>query len=199
VVVVDDATVGTAVESADAMVTSVPDAPLVILVADCVVVGLYDPVRGAAGIAHAGWRGTLGGIATATLRTMGQTFGTQAADVVAAIGPSIGPCCYVVGPEVVDAFYAEHPDIAPEVLGVPDFASAGSFNGAVNEDRMVLDLWKANSLQLEAAGVPAGQIDVAGACTACDTLHFFSHRAENGRTGRFAGVMMLHKGTRRPW
>ena len=105
VVVVDDTNAGGGFEDTDAMITDQPDVPLVILVADCVVVGLYDPVRRAAGIAHAGWRGTLGSIAQKTLSAMQATFGTNPRDVVAAIGPSIGPCCYEVGAEVVDAFY----------------------------------------------------------------------------------------------
>jgi YfiH family protein len=182
----------------DALITDRPDLPLVILVADCVVIGLVDPVNGAIGIAHAGWRGTLGDIAAGTVAAMQAHLGTVPSDVLAAIGPSIGPCCYQVGPEVTDAFYATHPDIAPDVLAPPDFASAGSFEG-VNDDRSMLDLWAANRLLLERAGVPDGNIDVAGICTACNTDRFYSHRAEHGRTGRFAGVIQRHQRTRRAW
>jgi YfiH family protein len=182
----------------DALVTNQPDVPLVILVADCAVIGLVDPVRGCVGIAHAGWRGTLEDIAAKTLDVMRDRFGTDPAQVVAAVSPSIGPCCYQVGPEVTDAFYAGHPDIAPDVLAPPDFASAGSFEG-VNDDRSMLDLWAANCRMLERAGVPVGNIDVAEVCTACNTDHFFSHRAESGRTGRFAGVIQRHEKTHRAW
>jgi len=182
----------------DALVTDRPDVPLVILVADCVAIGLVDPVRGVVGIAHAGWRGTLGDIAASTIAVMHDVFGTQASDVLAAVSPSIGPCCYQVGAEVTDAFYAEHPTIAPDVLAPPDFASAGSFEG-VNDDRSMLDLWAANARMLERAGVPAGNIDVAEMCTACNTDRFFSHRAEKGRTGRFAGLIQRHARTQRAW
>jgi len=182
----------------DSLITDRPDLPLVILVADCVVIGLCDPVRGCLGIAHAGWRGTLGDIASRTLATMRKHFGTDPSDVVAAVSPSIGPCCYQVGPEVTDAFYADHPDIALDVLAPPDFASAGSFEG-VNDDRSMLDLWAANRRMLERAGVPAGNIDIAEECTACNTDRFFSHRAESGQTGRFAGVIQRHARTQRAW
>lgn len=182
----------------DALVTARADVPLVILVADCVVIALCDPVRAVVGVAHAGWRGTLADIAAKTVGVMGGRFGTSPSDLLAAVSPSIGPCCYQVGPEVGDAFVAAHPDLAPEILSPPDFGSAGSFQG-VNQDRSMLDLWTANRLMLERAGVPAAQIDVSGECTSCNTDRFFSHRAGKGRTGRFAGIIQRHERTRRAW
>lgn len=181
---------GTTLPETDALITRQPDLPLIILVADCVAVGLYDPVRRAIGIAHAGWRGTLGDIAGETVAAMGRAFGTKPADLVASVGPSIGPCCYTVGPEVTDAFFADHPEMADDILAPPDFASAGSFEG-VAEDRMMLDLWQANELLLVAAGVDPARIEVAHLCTSCETDRFFSHRAENGCTGRFASLIAL--------
>lgn len=185
-------------EKTDALVTALPDVPLMILTADCAAVALYDPVRAAVGIAHAGWRGTLADIAAVIIGVMRGRFGTAPPELLAAVGPSIGPCCYQVGPEVTDAFYAAHPDIAPDILSPPDFASAGSFEG-VNDDRSMLDLWTANRLMLERAGVPPQHIEVSGSCTACNTDRFFSHRAEKGRTGRFAAVIQRHGRTRRAW
>jgi hypothetical protein len=161
-------------------------------------IGLCDPVRGVVGVAHAGWRGTLADIVSRTVGVMSERFGTEPTDVRAAVGPSIGPCCYQVGPEVSDAFSADHPDIAPEIISPPDLASAGSFEG-VNEDRSMLDLWTANRLMLERAGVPPDRIEVSGACTACNTDRFFSHRAQRGRTGRFAALVQRHGRTRRAW
>jgi len=199
IAVVDASNAGGGFEDTDALITDAPDIPLCVLVADCVVVGLYDPVRNTVGIAHAGWRGTLASIAQKTVDAMRATFGSHPRDIIASISPSIGPCCYEVGPDVVDAFYAGHDDIAPEVFSDPDMASAGSFAGGVNEDRKMLDLWKANELILEQAGVLPSHIETAGICTACDTDTWFSHRAEKGRTGRFAGILQLHGRTRRAW
>ncbi|MCH7548120.1 MAG: peptidoglycan editing factor PgeF [Candidatus Krumholzibacteriota bacterium] len=199
VVVVDASNAGGKFEATDSLVTDTPDTPLIILVADCVVVGLYDPVQRAVGIAHAGWRGTLGAIAQKTVAAMRVTFGTKPGDILAAIGPSIGPCCYEVGAEVVDAFYAEQGDIAPDILATPEFASAGSFEGAINDDRMKLDLWQANALLLEHAGVSASSIEASAVCTSCNTGTYFSHRGEKGNTGRFAGIIQLHDHTQRAY
>lgn len=199
VAVVGEDDAGRRFAETDGLVTNRPDTPLVILVADCVAVGLYDPVRQAVGIAHAGWRGTLGAIVAETVRAMEREFGSTPGDLIAGIGPSIGPCCYEVGPEVVEAFYERHPEIAPDILSTPDFASAGSFEGAVNDDRMVLDLWRTNALLLEGAGVPPSHIETAATCTSCNTRDFFSHRAEGGRTGRFGGVIQLYGRSPRPW
>ena len=182
---------GTKFPDTDALVTDVPGVPLVILTADCVAVLLLDPGRRVVGIAHAGWRGTLAEIATTTIATMVENFGATPERIVAAIGPSIGPCCYEVGSDVVDAFFAEQPEIADDVLTTSDFASAGSFEESVNTDKKNLDLWRANYLQLLAAGVPDDNIDVTATCTSCNTGTFYSHRAENGRTGRFAHAICL--------
>lgn len=161
---------------ADAILTEQPNLPLSMRFADCVPVLLYDPVRPAIGLVHAGWRGTMADVVGSALRAMAETFGTQAADVQAAIGPSIGPECYQVGSEVVDATRAAFGTIDNFV----HYAADGSAH---------LDLWAANRKALERAGVE--QIEISGLCTACHTDEFFSHRAEHGRTGRFGAVMAL--------
>jgi len=199
VAVVEEADAGRRFEATDALVTDVAEVPLVILVADCVAVALYDPIKKAVGLAHAGWRGTVAGIAPKAVTAMMNAFGTDPADLVASISPSIGPCCYEVGAEVVDRFYAEQPLVADHVLTQADFASAGSFDGGVNEGRRMLNLWRANVLQLVSAGVFEANIDVAGVCTSCNTREFFSHRAENGRTGRAGALLMLHEKTKRSY
>jgi len=107
--------------------------------------------------------------------------------MMAAVGPSIGPCCYEVGPEVAAAFRESQAIVAGEILAPGP------------RGREMLDLWKANRLQLAAAGIPEERIEVAGLCTACDTDRFFSHRAEKGRTGRFAAVIARHENTHRRW
>jgi YfiH family protein len=193
VVAVDSRNSGGIFEATDALITNIPETPIMVLTADCVAVVFFDPVKKVAGVAHAGWRGTLANIVGVTLDAMKQEFGTAPDDVVAAVGPSIGPCCYTVGPEVVDEFYAAHADIADELFANPDFASAGSFDGDVNRDVKLMDLWSANRLMLTAAGVRPSNIEVAECCTACDTKHFYSHRGESGKTGRFGALIMLRR------
>lgn len=183
---------GRAFDDTDALVTNDPDTPLVILTADCAAVVLFDPAHAAIGIAHAGWRGAVNRVAAATVERMGTAFGSRPGALVAAIGPSIGPCCYEVGAEVIEAVTAAFPDHAAELLQEPDMASAGSFRASVNEDRKHFDLWRANERVLMDAGVREDRIEVSGLCTACRTDLFYSHRAERGNTGRFGAIVMLH-------
>lgn len=160
---------------ADGIVTDRPNLPLLMRFADCVPILLYDPVRGVIGMAHAGWRGTVAGAGPSAVRAMARAFGSRPADLWAGIGPSIGPERYQVGADVARAVEG--------ALGA---------NGLVrwsDDGNAYLDLWAANRLALERAGV--GQVAVAGICTASRTDEFFSHRAEGGRTGRFGAVLML--------
>jgi hypothetical protein len=182
---------GGAFDDTDALITNATQTPLVILTADCAAVFLYDPVHHAAGIAHAGWRGTVAEIAAETVEQMVETFDSRPADIVAGIGPSIGPCCYEVGDEVIFAVEAQLPDYTEEILVDPDMASAGSFRASVNEGRRHFDLWRANELILTDAGVAEQNIEIARLCTSCRTDLFYSHRAEKGITGRFGGILML--------
>ncbi len=169
---------------ADAIVTAVPDVPLVMRFADCVPIILADPVRRVIGLAHAGWRGTLAGAASAAVAAMTTAFGSHPSDIVAGIGPSIGPCCYEVGPEVVEAF-AAWDGIGQEVIVPPGGAGKGAH----------LDLWLANRRDLGRAGVT--HIEAANLCTACHNDDFYSHRREHGRTGRF-GVIITLRGSPQP-
>jgi polyphenol oxidase len=161
---------------ADSMVTNRHDIPLLMRFADCVPVLFYDPRQHAIGIAHAGWRGTVAQVVVNTLYAMRDAFGTYPADVQAAIGPSIGPDHYQVGPEVVAAVQRSFGTLE----GLIRYASDGS---------AYLNLWEANRLALERAGVQ--QIEVAGLCTASNVTDFYSHRAEHGKTGRFGAVIAL--------
>lgn len=182
---------GGAFDDVDALITSTPETPLVILTADCAAIFLYDQRHSAIGVAHAGWRGTVAGIAAQTVRRMHAVFDTFPRDIIACIGPSIGPCCYEVGDEVINAVAEFLPEYTDEVLVEPDMASAGSFRASVNAGRKHFDLWRANELILTDVGVPEQQVEIARICTACHTDLFYSHRAEKGVTGRFGGVMML--------
>ncbi|HET6348942.1 MAG TPA: peptidoglycan editing factor PgeF [Candidatus Krumholzibacteria bacterium] len=182
---------GGAFDNVDALITDAKDTPLVILTADCAAIFMYDVTHHAIGIAHAGWRGTVAQIAAHTVQRMHAVFGTEPREIVACVGPSIGPCCYEVGEEVIAAVIDAFPDDTDELLLEPEMASAGSFRASVNEDHKHFDLWRANERVLISAGVPDTQVEVSRLCTACHTDLFYSHRAEKGVTGRFGGVMML--------
>jgi YfiH family protein len=197
------------ISATDAMITSIPEVPLVILVADCAVVSLYDPVNRAVGVVHAGWKGTVAGLAAKTVMKMAETFGSDPGKLVAGIGPSIGPCCYEVGGEVIDRFVAADPEMADRVLADPgpDYgpryqslrgnSSTESRGREAGTDKKYLDLWLANSLGLRAASLKEENVEIAETCTACNTERFYSHRAEQSRTGRFAGLIMIHGKTKR--
>ena len=176
--VVDGGDRGQVCKQTDALVTDMPGVYLMLRFADCVPVLLYDPVRRVVGLAHAGWRGTVKCIARATVQRMVEAFGCRPADISAGIGASIGPCCYEVGDEVVDAAREAFPD-APYLL-------QRQMRG-----RWHFDLWTANQVQLAQMGLTS--IEVSGLCTACQTNEWFSHRAEKGRTGRLGVVIGLRE------
>ncbi|MCS6843689.1 MAG: peptidoglycan editing factor PgeF [Caldilineales bacterium] len=179
---------GQMVAQADGVITDVPGLPLIQRYGDCAPILVYDPRRHAVGLAHAGWRGTVVGMATALVEAMAAAFGSDPADMAALVGPAIGPCCYEVGPEVAEAVRRAMPD-APHVLIQPAQVARGA--AASNGHRPHLDLWEANRWQLAQAGV--GQVEVAGLCTCCRRDLFFSHRGDGGRTGRFGAIAMLRR------
>ena len=167
-----------ALADADAVITNDSGVPLMLCYADCVPVMLYDPKHHAAGLIHAGWKGTVGRIAAKTLERMTSVFGTDPLDVLAGIGPSIGAACYEVHSDVAERFSMAFPGHEDMLLREID-------------GRTHLDLWAANCVQLVEAGVPAAQVDCAETCTACEHTTFYSYRAAGGRTGRMAAVMEL--------
>jgi YfiH family protein len=172
----------TLVPGVDGLVTDRPGVALIITAADCVPVYLVDPVRRAIGLAHAGWRGTMGDMAGALVRALTHHYGSRPADLVAAVGPSIGPCCYEVDRPVHDA-----------AVGQYGQAAAAFFHPGRDAEHWQLDLWAANRHALERAGVPAAQVHVGGVCTSCQRRDLFSHRADGGRTGRGAAVLLLEQ------
>jgi YfiH family protein len=154
----------------DVLITQSPARTLMLRYADCTPVLLADTRRKAIGVVHAGWRGSAVRAAGAAVTAMTEAFGSRPADLVAGIGPAIGPCCYTVGEDVVSAF--------------------GDRQHLFRDGR--LDLWEANRLALVEAGVPTEQIEVAGVCTQCNAQRFFSHRANHAQpAGRFAAVIRL--------
>jgi conserved hypothetical protein, YfiH family len=163
----------------DGLITREPGICLMVLAADCVPVLLYDPVERVIAAVHAGWRGTVGRIATRAVQRMGEEFHCQPENVVVGIGPSIGPCCFEVGEEVIEA--------AREGLG----DIRGLVTNSGNPGKYYFNLWEANRRQLEQAGVLPARIEIAGVCTVCHHDRFFSYRGDHGDTGRFGAGIML--------
>lgn len=162
---------------ADGIITDRPNLPLVMRFADCTPLLYYDPVHRAIGLAHAGWRGTVEGIASAVVHAMRACYGSRSEDLQVVIGPSISQQHFQVGEEVVAAVNRRFGEDAGLVRRDPVDGSA------------YVDLWQANKLELESVGVRS--IYVMGLCTYAQSDVFFSHRAHRGRTGRFGVVMSL--------
>jgi len=161
---------------ADIILTDKPEVTLFMRFADCVPLLVHDPRKGVIGIAHAGWMGTLRDVATATVSAMKKNYGSNPADIIAGIGPSIGPDHYEIGADVILQVMQKFGDESEQLL-------------KHHNRKIHFDLWTANRMLLEQAGV--GQIEVSGVCTACHTDDWFSHRAEKGRTGRFGVLISL--------
>jgi polyphenol oxidase len=154
-----------AIKDADGMVTNIPGICLLIQVADCVPLLFYDPKKKVIGATHAGWRGTVKDIAGKTVKAMNRHFGSSPKDIYVSVAPSIGKCCYEVGPEVAKEF---------------------GYMG-----RMFLDLKKENLKQLINAGISRKNIQISPICTKCSSKDFFSVRAAKGNTGRFGAGILL--------
>lgn len=160
-------------EGYDALITRTPGILLVVSVADCTPILVYDARTGAVAAIHAGWKGTAGKLAHKTLETMAQTWGTRGKDCWAMVGACIGPEAFEVGPEVAEKFEDAYKKW-DEIRG-----------------KYVVDLKKANTAQLLAFGIPETHIDVSLWCTVTHVQDYFSHRAEKGTTGRMLGFIGL--------
>lgn len=160
---------------ADAIFTHNPDVTLLMRFADCVPILIFDPVKLVVGIIHAGWQGTVKEIASKSIELIHKTYGCDPENIHALIGPSIGPDHYEVGENVTHQ--------ANKVFSGMDqiIIKRG--------DRYFFDLWQANQVVLRRSGVT--KIHQTRICTACQTERWFSHRAESGKTGRFAAVIAL--------
>lgn len=160
----------------DAIATDRSGLLLLMRFADCVPVLFFDQENRAIAIAHAGWKGTLEGVVSEVVRKMGENYGTDPSVLRVGIGPSIGPDHYQIGADVIQLVKESFPADYERVL-------------IEDQDEVKLDLWKANWIHLKNAGVQ--QIEISGICTGCDPNLWYSHRAERGRTGRFAAVIGL--------
>ena len=185
---------------ADGQMTDEPGLLLAIQTADCIPVLVADRKRRAVAAFHAGWRGTVKRIVETGIGSMRLAFGSRPEDLVAAIGPGIGACCYAVGEEVLSEFesqFAYARTLFREVFSSDPvkgkypmlFLSQRAQGHLALRPSLHLDLIEANRRQLLAAGLRPKSIQVAGGCTQCHTELFFSHRASRGRAGRMMAVI----------
>ncbi len=172
---------GQGIVGTDGLTTRVAGLPLLTLYADCVSIVVYDVIRHVLGVCHAGWQGTTLQIARKLVQCLSKDYGTDPADCLCGLGPSIGPASYEVGPDVIAAVHGTLP------------AAASLLQPAERAGHAYLDLWQANLNQLVTAGVPAAQTEVSGMDTAQMTDIFFSHRAEQGQCGLFGLLCWLEE------
>ncbi len=163
----------------DGLITNEEGVTLITFYADCVPLYFADPVHRAIGLSHSGWRGTAGRMGKVTLEKMQKEFGTNPADVICAIGPSICQNCYEVSEDVAEAFRREFAGREEEIL-------INKGNG-----KYQLDLWKANEIVLTEAGILPEHLEVTNICTCCNPKLLFSHRASQGKRGNLAAVLAL--------
>jgi YfiH family protein len=174
VLVVDEQTAPSALSTrADILVTKTPGFLLMQRLADCVGMLLWHESARVVGVAHAGWRGTALGVAGRFVAAAAD-LGGEPSGLRVVVGPSIGPCCFEVGEEVI-----------AQIPGSDEASTLGP------RGRPHVDLWEINRRQLVAAGVPSSQVEVAGACTRCQPETYFSHRALGYPAGRFGAAIGL--------
>ena len=164
---------------ADGMMTAIPGVTLVVFSADCIPVLLYDPVRRVIAAVHAGWRGTAAGIVTRAVERMGEVYGSRPENILAAIGPGIGPCCFETHEDVPNAMMAA---VASPALHYIKIKENGKFS---------VDLKGINAKRLELAGVAPEHIAVCPECTACMEEKYWSHRRQGAERGSMAAVIEL--------
>ena len=176
------------VYEADGLVTDQPGLCLTIFSGDCIPILFYDPLRRCIAAAHAGWRGTAAGIAAQTVAAMVQNYGCRPQDILAAIGPGIGPCCFETHSDVPDGLRAglgaqAEPFIQP-------LSASGKFS---------VDLKRANAHWLERAGLKPEHISLCPVCTACNLDVFWSHRIQGKERGSMAAVIQLLSSPFKSW
>lgn len=163
-------------QKADILFTNNPEVSLFMRFADCVPLLFHDPKKNVIGISHAGWMGTVKGVAEVSVQAMQERYGSEPQDIMVGIGPSISVDHYEVGEEVAAQFREKYGEDSEKVMETRD-------------GRIYLDLWAANTLQLQKMGVE--QIQISGLCTACNLDDWYSHRAEKGKTGRFGALLAI--------
>jgi YfiH family protein len=172
VAIIED-TMENKIAASDALITNVSNIPLMVMVADCIPILLYDPIQHVIAVVHAGRNGTFLSIVQETIRKMQAHFHSSCEDILIGMGPSIHSCCYEVGSDLAD-------------IATKNFGEASIM---IKEEKYYLDLHSINYNQMIEMGIKKEHIETSAICTACDE-NYFSYRRE-GETGRFAGFMML--------
>lgn len=166
-------------QSVDALITNEKGVTLVTYYADCTPLFFVDTKQKAIGLAHAGWRGTVGRIGEKVVKKMTELYGTNPADIVAAIGPAISVCCYEVDKPCADNFYA-----------LSDLDSS-RFVFPKDNGKYMIDLLETNRQILVTAGVKNENITVSDVCTNCNSELLWSHRATKGKRGTMSAFMCI--------
>ena len=167
-------------QDVDGLITDEKGVTLATFYADCVPLYLADPVRGAIGLSHSGWRGTAGKIGKVTVEAMEREFGCRREDILAVIGPSICQDCYEVSQDVADQFLQAYPEHLHDRL--LQKKGGGKYQ---------LDLWEACRANFLEAGLLPEHITMPEICTCCNPSYLFSHRASGGKRGNLAAFLAL--------
>lgn len=162
-------------QSADGLICGERNVPIATFYADCVPLFFLDKINGVIALSHSGWKGTVKNIAKATVDSFVNDYGSRPENILAAIGPSIGVCCFEVGGEVCEIFKEKFGDAVLEK----------------HEKKWHVNLQKAVFSELEESGIPKGNITDSGICTSCNSGLLFSHRKTNGKRGNMAAFMEL--------
>ena len=165
----------------DGLITNEPGIVLSTFYADCVPLYFVDPVHRAIGLSHSGWRGTVNKMGQVTIEAMKREFGSRAADLYCAIGPSICQDCYEISRDVAEEFMKAFPEHVNDILIQK------------SEEKFQLDLWKANEIVMLESGVLPEHLAVTNICTCCNPTELFSHRASKGKRGNLAAFLMIKK------
>ena len=163
----------------DGLITNEPGIVLSTFYADCVPLYFVDPVHRAIGLSHSGWRGTVNKMGQVTIEAMKREFGSRAADLYCAIGPSICQDCYEISRDVAEEFMKAFPEHVNDILLQK------------SEEKFQLDLWKANEIVMLESGVLPEHLAVTNICTCCNPTELFSHRASKGKRGNLAAFLMI--------
>ena len=174
---IDEGNIGQKLEG-DALITNIPNVPLLIFTADCVPIAIIDKKNKAIGLAHAGWRGTYDEIAKKTIEKMKENYNTNSEDLVCMIGPSIGACCYEVSKDLVEKFNM-------------NFTNSNEKFYTIVEDRYKLDLRKVNEFILKECGVKEDNIVNLNLCTSCNSDKFHSYRKHNQTLKRIGTILQI--------
>jgi YfiH family protein len=185
----------TELKGRDAFVTGERGIVLAALFADCVPLFFLDPVTGAIGLAHAGWKGTAAAIAARTVEAMARQFGSKPEQLQAVIGPSIGACCYEVDDRVIAAMDRVLDEVLPKLSESDGPERRKAFYQPVSANKFMLNLQQVNRQIMIKAGIAASSIEITERCTSCGTDRFYSHRKEAGHTGRMAAWIGYRPGS----